>query len=445
MDADAASPIRVVVVTMDSHLAGAARRAEAALRREMPGLSLQVHGADDWGSDPDALRACHAAIARGHIVVATMLFREDHIRAVLPALLARRDGCDAMLCCMSAGEVTRLTRLGRFDMSAEASGALAMLKRLRGGKEGGKASSSGRNQMRMLRRLPKLMRFIPGTAQDVRAYFLSLQYWLAGSDENLGNLVRMLVGRYAAGERRAAAAALVAAAPVEYPEVGLYHPRAARRVFESLDHLPGGGGTGTVGLLLLRSYLISGNAAHYDGVIAALEARGLRVVPAFASGLDARPAIERFFMRNGVAAVDAVVSLTGFSMVGGPAYNDSAAAEETLAALDVPYVTAHPVEFQTLEQWSADPRGLLPVEATMMVALPELDGGMAPMTFGGRAGGASRDGGTENASRDMAPHPERAATLAARAAPGGGGAVQLPAQRGGGRHRRVPVRVPVAA
>ena len=40
------------------------------------------------------------------------------------------------------------------------------------------------------------MRFIPGTAQDVRNYFLALQYWLAGSEENLASLVRMLVTRY---------------------------------------------------------------------------------------------------------------------------------------------------------------------------------------------------------------------------------------------------------
>ncbi len=420
MAADAL-PIRVVVVTMDSHLSSAVRRAETELRRDIPGLSLVVHAADEWGSDPAALAACHADIARGHIVVATMLFLEDHIRAVAPALAARRDGCDAMLCCMSAGEVTKLTKLGRFDMSQEATGALAMLKRLRGGgKEGGKPAS-GQKQMKMLRRLPKLMKFIPGTAQDVRTYFLALQYWLAGSDENLLSLVRMLVSRYAAGERRALQGTLPAAAPIEYPEVGLYHPCVPNRVFDRMDQLPKAGLSGTVGLLLLRSYLISGNAAHYDGVIAALEARGLRVVPAFASGLDARPAIERFFMRDGVAAVDAVVSLTGFSMVGGPAYNDSSAAETMLAKLDVPYVTAHPVEFQTLDQWQGDPRGLLPVEATMMVALPELDGGMTPMTFGGRCGRADTpnpcagcDG--KACSRDMVSHAERAGMLAARVA-----------------------------
>ena len=412
--------IRVVVVTMDSHLSGAASRARTELRRELPGLELVVHAADEWGSSPEALAACHQDIARGDVVVATMLFLDDHIRAVQPALAARRDACQAMLCCMSGAEVTRLTRLGRFDMSQESTGALAMLKKLRGGKprsgDTNGVGSDGAAQMRMLRRLPKLMKFIPGAAQDVRTYFLALQYWLAGSEENLANLVRMLVGRYCAGAKQALAPV---AAPIMYPDVGLYHPDVPGRMTEDLLALPVRGLAGTVGLLLLRSYLVSGNAAHYDGVIAAMEARGLRVVPAFASGLDSRPAIERFFMRNGAATVDAVVSLTGFSLVGGPAYNDSRAAEAILARLDVPYMSATPVEFQTLRQWEEDPRGLLPVEATMMIALPELDGAVAPMVFGGRCGRTAADApctGCDGLTcqRDMIAHPERAAALAAR-------------------------------
>ena len=420
----AADAIRVVIVTMDSHLSSAAARAEIAIRREVPGLSLVVHAADEWGSDPEALAACLHDIEQGDLVVATMLFLDDHVRAVQPALLARRETCDAMLCCMSAPEITKLTRLGRFDMGQEAGGALAMLKRLRGAKPNAKGTngvgSNGQAQMRMLRRLPKLMKFIPGTAQDVRAYFLALQYWLAGSDENLANLVRMLVQRYAAPGRRPRTE-LRAAAPVVYPDVGLYHAALPARITERLADLPRAGLAGRVGVLLLRSYLISGNARHYDGVIAALEARGLQVVPAYASGLDSRPAIERFFMKDGVVTVDAVLSLTGFSLVGGPAYNDSRAAEDILARLDVPYVAATPVEFQTLDQWEQDPRGLLPVETTMMVALPELDGAISPVVYGGRCGRAHSanpcagcDG--TSCSRDMVAHGERSAILAARVA-----------------------------
>jgi magnesium chelatase subunit H len=384
--------MRVVIVTMDSHLASAAERAHRTLARTMPGLKLVVHAAAEWGGDDAALARCKSDIAQGDLVIATMLFMEEHFLPVLPALKARRDTCDAMVCAMSAGEVMKLTRMGRFSMDAPASGPMALLKRLRGkpeakGNEAGVKATAGAQQMKMLRRLPKILRFIPGTAQDVRAYFLTLQYWLAGSEANVANMVQFLVDRYADGPRKALRGLAKPQPPVEYPEVGVYHPRMASRMSSQLVDLPRvatTGKRGAVGLLLMRSYLLAGNADHYDGVITAMEARGLRVVPAFATGLDSRPAIDAFFFKDGRPTIDAVVSLTGFSLVGGPAYNDAKAAEDILAKLDVPYLAVTPVEFQTLDQWGGSPRGLLPVEATMMVAIPELDGATGSMVFGGR-------------------------------------------------------------
>ncbi|MFX8219144.1 hypothetical protein ABTL11_20320, partial [Acinetobacter baumannii] len=73
--------------------------------------------------------------------------------------------------------------------------------------------------------LPKILRYIPGTAQDVRAYFLTLQYWLAGSQGNIDNRVRLLVARYAEGPRKSLRDSARPEQPIEYPEVGLYHPR----------------------------------------------------------------------------------------------------------------------------------------------------------------------------------------------------------------------------
>ncbi|WP_376100730.1 magnesium chelatase subunit H (plasmid) [Roseomonas sp. CCTCC AB2023176] len=419
---DAPSAMRVVILTMDSHFGAAVTSAQGILRRSMPELDLVLHAADEFASDPVALERCIGDIGSADIIIAGMLFLEDHIRLVLPALAARRDGCDALVCALSAPEVMRLTRLGKFTMAGEAKGIAGLLKKLRGKPKPGDSVASGRGQMTMLRELPRILRFIPGTAQDIRAYFLTLQYWLAGSADNLANMVAMLVNRYATGTHRMLAGKFPVEPPAQYPEVGLYHPRAKGRVVERPDQLPQPGTKGTVGLVLLRSYVLANNARHYDGMIAALEAQGLNVIPVFASGLDARPAMDAFFFREGVPTVDAIVSLTGFSLVGGPAYNDARAAEEALAKLDVPYITAHPLEFQTMRQWAADARGLLPVEATMMVAIPELDGGIWPMTFGGRCGAseiaAERCAGCDgvNCARDMVSHPERAATLAARVA-----------------------------
>jgi magnesium chelatase subunit H len=400
--------IRFVIVTMDSHLSSATGRAALRLTKQFPGLTLRIHAADEWGSDPGALQRCCDDIARANIIVATMLFMEDHFRPLQQALQDRREHCDAMVCAMSAAEIVRFTRMGRFSMDGKQSGPLALLKRLRGSGKKKDSRTAGADQMKMLRRIPQMLRFIPGTAQDVRAYFLTLQYWLAGSEDNIVNMVRFLVGRYACGPRAGLQSGDKVPTPVDYPEVGVYHPRMKSRFTVNLQDLPAPGeARGTVGLLLLRSYLLAGNCGHYDGVIAALEARGLKVVPAFSAGLDARPAIEKFFTRDGSVQIDALLSLTGFSLVGGPAYNDSKAAEDTLAALDVPYVAAHPVEFQTLEEWESSERGLLPVESTIMVAIPELDGSTGPMVFGGRSK-------TVASAKDMVVHPERAAMLAAR-------------------------------
>jgi len=419
--------MRVVIVTMDTHLASATERARSTLAREMPGLSISLHAASEYAGNDAAVARCRADIAQADIVVAGMLFLEDHFLPVLDALAARRDHCDAMICMASASEVVKLTRLGKFDMSKPASGPMALLKKLRGEKPGKeKAAPGGAAQMKMLRRLPQMLRFIPGTAQDVRAYFITLQYWLGGSDENMLNLVRHVVDRGADGPRRVLRGLAKVQAPQEYPETGVYHPRMPGRLSAEASALPGlasGTQQGTVGVLVLRSYLLSNNSAHYDGAIAALEARGLRVIPAFASGLDSRPAIEQYFKHDGQVMVDAVVSLTGFSLVGGPAYNDAKAAEDVLASLDVPYVAAHPVEFQNLAAWGGSDRGLLPVESTIMVAIPELDGATSPIVFGGRPGAAGVTCSgchyactftAADATQDMHSCPERAVMLAAR-------------------------------
>ena len=68
--------MRVALVTMDSHLASAAGRANRTLRKTMPGLTLTVHAAAEWGDDAAALARCHEDIVRADIVIATMLFME---------------------------------------------------------------------------------------------------------------------------------------------------------------------------------------------------------------------------------------------------------------------------------------------------------------------------------------------------------------------------------
>ncbi|WP_295313161.1 magnesium chelatase subunit H [Roseobacter sp.] len=404
---------RVVILTLDSHAAGPAMRAMDKLGADYPGLSVSVHAAAEWGETPGAFEAAREAVLTGDIIVANLLFLEEHIARILPALQARRDACDAMIGVIADASIVKLTRMGSLDMMAPQSGTMKLMKKLRGSSK--PSSSSGADKMALLRRLPKILRFIPGKSQDLRAWFLCMQYWLGGSDDNVEAMVRFLVNRYARDTGWPAADE--APAPIEYPDAGLYHPDLAGRITTGIDQLPAPEGyTATVGLLMMRSYVLSSDTAHYDAVIRAFEARGIRVVAAFAGGLDGRPAIDAWFRDEKGAKIDAMVSLTGFSLVGGPAYNDNASAIEVLEHLDIPYVAAHPLEFQTLAQWAGSGQGLGPIETTMLIALPELDGATNPTVFAGRHGQDGCDGcahmcASRSDAKAMAPCPERVDSL----------------------------------
>ena len=403
---------RVTIITLDRHAAGPAARVAPQLAQDFPGLSLTLHAAAEWAEDPSALQRAKDDIASADIIIANILFLEEHLNAIVPALTARRPQCDAIVGMVADGQIVKLTKMGDLDMSKPASGAMQLLKKLRGSAK--PSANSGAKQMKMLRRLPKILRLIPGKAQDLRAWFMCMQYWLGGSDDNVEAMVRFLISRYA---DRADWHGAEAAAPIDYPDVGLYHPDLPEHhITTDLAMLPAPKApVATVGLLMLRSYILASDTAHYDAVIAAFEARGMRVIPAFAGGLDGRPAIDAYF-----GQIDALVSLTGFSLVGGPAYNDSDAAVNVLGALDVPYIAAQPLEFQTLDTWAHSAGGLGPVEATMLVALPEIDGATNPTVFAGRHGTDGCSGCAHNCSglgqvKAMAPCPERIEALAEKA------------------------------
>ncbi|MEE4348283.1 MAG: magnesium chelatase subunit H, partial [Paracoccaceae bacterium] len=405
---------RVVIVTLDSHAFGPVERVMHSLLRDYPGLNVSIHAAAEWGETPGSFEAAELAVASADIVVANLLFLEEHVARILPALERRRDACDAMIGVIADASIVKLTKMGALDMMKPASGTMQLIKKLRGSSK--PSSSSGQQKMAMLRRLPKMLRFIPGTSQDLRAWFLTMQYWLGGTDENVEAMLRFLLNRYArdTGWKPAPKAA----APVEYPDCGLYHPDLPGRITTDAALLPSPPKAAfTVGLLLMRSYVLSADTMHYDAVIRTFEARGIRVIPSFAGGLDGRPAIEGYFRDAKGAKIDAMVSLTGFSLVGGPAYNDNEAAIKVLKELDIPYIAAHPLEFQTLGQWAMSPQGLGPIETTMLIALPELDGATNPTIFAGRHGldgcqGCNYMCSSQSHNKAMAPCQERIDSLA---------------------------------
>ena len=182
------SPVyRFVIITLDSHAAGPAARVASDLAMDFPGLEVSIHAAATWAENPDALEEARNAVRQADIIVANLLFIEEHINFILPNIIERRDACDAVLGVIADTQITNLTKMGDLDMSKPSSGAMKLLKKL---KPDTKKSSSGEASAKILRRLPQILKFLPGKAQDLRAYFLTMQYWLGGSDDNMREMLR---------------------------------------------------------------------------------------------------------------------------------------------------------------------------------------------------------------------------------------------------------------
>merc|ERR1719353_1865240 len=117
----------------------------------------------------------------------------------------------------------------------------------------------------------------------------------------------------------------------------------------------------------------------------------MAALPTYTGSLDFSLCVDSyFFTAAGKAAIDVMINLTGFALVGGPATQDHPKAIATLKRLNRPYLCAVPATFQTFEEWKDSELGLHPIQVALQVALPELDGAIEPIIFAGRDGVTGR-------------------------------------------------------
>ncbi len=274
--------------------------------------------------------------------------------------------------------------------------------------------------------MPALLRFVPGAGRlrDVKNYLYLFCYFLQPTPANVSAMLLYALKHYG-GDPRLAKTSVPR--PEAVPAVGVYHPDADS-IFESFEDYRRWHdararrlktqpleASKTVGLLLMRTNVVSGTRRHYDALVRAVEREGLAVLPVISTFMDNRDACARFFLEQkpdheggrrsfitpqagrqtpsltvGLPPqkprVSQIVSLTGFSFVGGPAMNDSEAAVEFLKGLNVPLRSAVSLDVQTIEAWRDSWTGLNPVQAGMQVAIPEIDGATEPFVYGGMPG-----------------------------------------------------------
>ncbi|MTJ17287.1 MULTISPECIES: magnesium chelatase subunit H [unclassified Dolichospermum] len=398
--------IKVVYVVLESQYQSSLSQAVREINANHPSIAIEIsgylieelRGSENYGE-------FQRDIASANIFIASLIFIEDLAQKVVAAVEPHRDNLDVSVVFPSMPEVMRLNKMGSFSLAqlGQSKSVIANFMKKRKEKSGAGFQDG---MLKLLRTLPQVLKFLPmEKAQDARNFMLSFQYWLGGSAENLENFLLMLADKYVLkGVEKESFAAAKYEAPVVYPDMGIWHPLAPTMFEDVREYLNWYSArkdissnlkdplAPCVGLVLQRTHLVTGDDAHYVAIVQELESLGAKVLPVFAGGLDFSKPIEAYFYEpvTKLQLVDAVVSLTGFALVGGPARQDHPKAIEALKRLNRPYMVALPLVFQTTEEWLDSDLGLHPIQVALQIAIPELDGAIEPIILSGKDGATGR-------------------------------------------------------
>ncbi|HEY5885614.1 MAG TPA: cobaltochelatase subunit CobN [Pyrinomonadaceae bacterium] len=436
--------MKVTVLYVGSSLLAPLKNAERALNREHD-LDLCV-AAWNFGSpfNDDEWDNVEIDLADTDIVFVIHVMDGENAARLISALERYKQQHRAVIVINCMPDLMRRTRMGRLDVSklignsnwgkgkgegvsngnGKGTSLLSTVGSWMGRQVRGRDSKpkhrSHTQYLKLVDRLPALLRFVPsaGGLRDVKHYLNIFCYFLQPTPANIRSMLLYAVKAYVPDE---GLKQIDVAPPEEIPSVAIYHPDAPglfqsfgeyeswylgrpmsnvqspMSVQQTLDP------ESTVGLLLMRPQVVSKTTKHYDALIRAIEAEGLSVIPSLSTLMDNREATEKFFLQSTVhspkfkveqttgqgktftenSRVSQIVSLTGFSFVGGPAMNDSEAASEFLTELNRPYRSAVSLDTQTVDAWLNSATGLNPVQSGMQIAIPEIDGATEPFIYGG--------------------------------------------------------------
>ncbi len=411
-DLNGRSLVKVVYVVLEPQYQSAISAAVRSINAKHPDIAIEISGylieeLRDNGNYEDFKRD----VGEANIFIASLIFLEDLADKIVAAVEPIKDKLDVSVVFPSMPQVMRLNKMGSFSLAqiGQSKSVIGSFMKKRKEKSGAGFQDA---MLKLLRTLPTVLKFLPiEKAQDARNFMLSFQYWLGGNEENLESFFLMLADKYVFNGKDTKrsdnneTAAFSYAEPITYLDTGIWHPLAPTMYDDAKEYLnwyasrkdlpeaQRRGDCPTIGLVMQRTHIVTGDDAHYVSMVSEFEAMGARVISVFAGGLDfSKPVAEYFYepINKEEAIVDAVVSLTGFALVGGPAKQDHPKAIDALKKLNRPYMVALPLVFQTTEEWLDSDLGLHPIQVALQIALPELDGAIEPIVMSGRDGSTGK-------------------------------------------------------
>lgn len=223
----------------------------------------------------------------------------------------------------------------------------------------------------------KLGSILPvGKLKHMRNWLVACEYYAEGDKQNLKNLLLFLLREYCG-------ARVKVGPPQRRPDYGIWWPPdrhfaelKAFKTFAGWDE-----GRPTVGVFFYGGMHFADCAPVVEALVEELRGE-VNLIPVFSKVEHNLAAMRAFFFDEGHPVVDLVVNLQYFRLHGGPYGGAPEPTYRLLSELGVPVLTGFRSYTTEIGEWQRENR-LNPLEITLGVMLPELDGCIEPVYVGG--------------------------------------------------------------
>merc|ERR1719157_200699 len=236
-NADGRPTMKVVYVVLESQYQSSMTAAVKRINAANPNMAVECVGylLEELRND-DAYEQFKLDVNDANIFIGSLIFVQELAEKVVEVVApAREKNLDACLIFPSMPEVMRLNKVGSFTMKnlGQSKSVVADFMKKKKQEDG---SSFEEGMLKLLRTLPKVLKFLPSDkAADARTFMMSFQYWLGGSPENIQALLQMVGQDYVADitANMVGKEKIEAVEPVLLPDIAIWHPVAPDIVFET--------------------------------------------------------------------------------------------------------------------------------------------------------------------------------------------------------------------
>ncbi|GAB7015566.1 cobaltochelatase subunit CobN [Methanogenium cariaci] len=206
---------------------------------------------------------------------------------------------------------------------------------------------------------------------DMAPHAVVEEYWQNSGPENARRLINYISAAICGAD-------ILIETPVQTPSECIYHPDS-EELFENLDDYMAWYSTNstydpakpTIGIVFYGSHYKSGDLKGDHAIMREFEAQGANIIPAFLNYKNPH-VIDRFFVKNGVPVVDAIVNTRCFRFYGSGS-NPERGIEE-LKTYNIPIINALVDYSKTPEEWVNCTDGITASKVGYSIGMPELDG-----------------------------------------------------------------------